>query len=216
MGSSRTFPVGRNAYLLFVILVALNEYPLSVNAFNQGVQRKSNISPRVSSMTQLFAGGKDDTDIQQQLAKAKALLEKTKAKLEKEEQPANGDSSSPSQSSSSSGDSQKEALPFFAVVGRSPEKMKEVIKSRNEETGLVTADGEKMAELSESEQWEARPLGEVFENELNENEDLYSMANEQLAERDVAASIWNLRKTLQGNDYRAIFDKKNRFIGEDN
>jgi len=80
---------------------------------------------------------------------------------------------------------------------------------------LVTADGEKMAKLSEEEPWEYRSLLDVFENERDVNEDVYSKASQQLAQRDVAASIYNLRKELKTEDYRKIFDKRNRFIGED-
>mmetsp|Transcript_11998 Transcript_11998/g.20342 ORF Transcript_11998/g.20342 Transcript_11998/m.20342 type:complete len:100 (+) Transcript_11998:332-631(+) len=90
-----------------------------------------------------------------------------------------------------------------------------VIKSRDEKTGLITTDGEKMAQLSEDEKWEERSLNEVFQSEVGEAEDVYSMAAQQLADRDVAMSIFNLRKSMMNEDYRAIFDKKNRFIGED-
>ena len=80
----------------------------------------------------------------------------------------------------------------------------------DENTGLFTTDGDKMAELSEEEEWESRPLLEVFESEIEDT------SSSVLNERDVAASIFNLRKTLQMEDYRKIFDKRNRFIGEDN
>ena len=35
-----------------------------------------------------------------------------------------------------------------------------------------------------------------------------------LADRDVVASIWNLRKTLHNDDFVRVFDKQNRFIGD--
>lgn len=108
-------------------------------------------------------------------------------------------------------------LPFFASrQALDPvNKRQRVIKTVDESTGLITTDGEKMAKLSEEEEWEVRTLFEVFENEISDR-DVYSATSQQLASRDVAASIWNLRKTLQSEDYKKIFDEKNRFIGEGN
>lgn len=108
-------------------------------------------------------------------------------------------------------------LPFFASkkARKNPKRREQLAKTINEQTGLIQADGEKMAAMSEQEEWEYRTLLEVFENQITENADVYSAANQQLAQRDVAASIWNLRKTMQNSDYQRIFDKKNFFIGED-
>jgi len=186
------------------------------------------------------AASSPDDDIARLQAKARALLEKSKAKLaasEEEEQleeepqllqplqelngsreeektatepSTNGAAASlPSKKSSSS-------LPFFAARStvEAPVKRQAVTKTINEQTGLITTDGEKMAQYSEQEEWERRPLSEVFENELSDDDDVYSQASQQLAQRDVAASIWNLRKELQQGDYQRIFDKRNRFIGE--
>jgi hypothetical protein len=72
-----------------------------------------------------------------------------------------------------------------------------------------------MAELSEKEQWEARSLLEVFESEIDDSGDVYATTSNRLADRDVAASIYNLRKHLHTEDYKIIFDKRNRFIGEE-
>lgn len=132
-------------------------------------------------------------DIGRLQERARVILEKSKAKLANEpiksELEATGN-----------------ALPFFASQDRGKMKRNEVIKSKNDE-GLITTDGEKMAELSEKEEWEVRGLLDVFESEIK--------SSDGLKERDVAASIYNLRKTLQNEDYRRIFDKRNRFIGED-
>ena len=81
---------------------------------------------------------------------------------------------------------------------------------------MITTDGEKMAKKSEEENWKGRRLGEVFENEINGDEDVYSLAAQQLGDKDVARSIFNLRKSMKTEDYNRIFDKRNRFIGEDN
>lgn len=138
-----------------------------------------------------------EDDITRLQLKARQLLEKSKAKLASKEQPKAGAAT----------------VPFFATA---VPNRKGVIKSRNEETGLLVADGERMAALSEKEEWQMRSLLEVFENEMNENEDVYSTASQQLAARDVAASIFDLRKQLQTDDYKKIFNKRNPFIGEDN
>lgn len=148
-------------------------------------------------------------DISSQIERARALIAKSKKKLEARE------------AASSLEEAQQHPqidIPFFATVAtidRSSKREKK-IKSRNEKTGLITADGEKMAKLSESEPWEVRSLMEVFQNENEDLEDLYTMSSKQLAERDVAASIFNLRKGMKTEDYRTIFDSRNFLIGEDN
>ena len=148
-----------------------------------------------------------DDDIAKLQAKARALLEKSKAKLAQKEQALE----------------EEETLPFFAAAdssassNMSPEdRRSSVTKSTDESSGLIRADGDKMAQRSEAEAWERRPLTEVFDNELEKEDDVYSVASQQLADRDVAASIFNLRQQLQTEDYQKIFDKRNRFIGEDN
>jgi hypothetical protein len=65
-----------------------------------------------------------------------------------------------------------------------------------------------MAKLSEEEEWESRSLLEVFQNERGPAKE------HKLADRDVAASIFNLRRVLQTEDFQRIFDQRNRFIGE--
>ena len=139
--------------------------------------------------------------------RARAVLEKSKAKLAAQEEE-QGAAATKKTVAPSSADA---ATPFFAQrsVNRAG-----VVKTRDDETGLITADGEVMAAISEQEDWEMRSLSEVFENETDENGDVYSLASQQLAERDVAASVWNLRQKLQTDDYLKIFDKRNRFIGD--
>ena len=92
------------------------------------------------------------------------------------------------------------------------------VKSRNSDTGLVMADGERMAEISEDEPWEYRSIYEMFDNNNNNDAETTSDNKPQRVEMktDVMASIQNLRKVLQQEDYRKIFDPRNRFIGEDN
>jgi hypothetical protein len=182
---------------------------------------------RIRGMQLSAAAGKDEVTVN--LERARAVLEKAKQKLASRDGNAgrgtatmvaerNDPIRGVSTASPSIEASAAPPLPFFASREAPPEradKRQKVIKSIDEATGLITTDGEKMARLSEEEAWEARSLFEVFENEIADK-DAYSVTSKQLATRDVAASIWNLRKTLQSDDYRKIFDEKNWFIGEGN
>lgn len=182
-------------FFLSILTVLFKSYHIGTEAFQvtpTHPRQRQHAPASHLCMTKYF-----DDDIARLQQKARLLLEKSRAKL----------------------DSRKiqEELPFFATkVQVRPVSRTSVIKTVNEETGLVTADGEKMAALSEIEQWEWRSLSEVFESEVSDNEDVYSIASKQLADKDVAMQIFNLRKTLQDEDYKRIFDKRNRFIGEDN
>lgn len=148
-------------------------------------------------------------EINRELAEAKALLAQAQAQLEAMEA---------GEEVPTFEEEDDEEVPFFASGGgssKSGSKKREILLKSTNEEGLITVNGEEMAKLSEEESWAAKPLNEVFKNELNENEDAYASASKQLADTDVAASIWNLRKSMQESDYKRIFDKRNRFIGED-
>lgn len=220
---------------LLTVLIMLNHaivvaYSFSFSCSRRQQQQKQSLQPprgflllREHESTRLFSTESSSSstpsspssydpeeEMKRQLAKAKEILAKSKAKLEEKEKKMEEEK-------------EKEKagpVPFFASKQKplsDPDQRRDrVIKAKDEKTGLVTADGEKMAAMSEEEEWEFRSLLEVFENEMDENEDVYSEASQQLAERDVAASIWNLRKQMKTEDYLKIFDKKNRFIGEDN
>jgi len=144
--------------------------------------------------SRLYSSSSVDDDISRQLAKARALLDQAKAKVAQEKEQSNIDTSN---EKNSNGEQDKKT------------KRDTVTKSMNEETGLITTDGELMAELSEEEDWEVRGLLDVFESEIKDD----SVTN-SLAERDVAASIQAMRISMQNDDYQKIFDSRNRFIGE--
>ena len=180
-------PSVRFSQLVCISATLLNVTSAFVSPSTNNYQNlQSNI---IQTTTSLHASV--DDDISRQLAKAKEILEKAKAKVAQDE----------------------------ATAKESQEKKKkkaakerdELIKSKNEETGLSTFDGELMATLSEEEEWELKDMFDVFENELEESD-----VSKQLAERDVAASILNLRLSMKNEDYRKIFNNRNRFIGEDN
>lgn len=147
-----------------------------------------------------------DEDVQRQLAKARALLDKANEKLESKDK----DPSDASQATANSEVTPKPPAPFFFASYKEPQKRQQVVKSVNE-NGLITTDGEKMASLSESESWEIRALDDVFDT----NEAVVSsMAGRTLNEKDLATNIMYLRKQLQDADFSKIFDQRNRFIGD--
>lgn len=153
-----------------------------------------NYSFSVKPVSRLFASEKQDDEVTQQVERAKALLAKTKAKIEAKEK------------AKEEAEEKQSNVPFFASKAKAGDKKDKVIKSRNAE-GLFTTDGALMAEISETEEWEARSLLDVFESESLD-------PNDHLADRDVAASIFGLQRVLQMEDFQKIFDKRNRFIGE--
>jgi hypothetical protein len=169
-------------------------------------------NPRLTSQT-LFAvnGSNSVSNLDRELQRAREILEKSKAKLAARQQ------QQQQQPGTSMGAVGNASVPYFAATttGKRVVSRDGIVKSRCEKTGRILADGEKMAQISEQEEWEIRSIDEVFQNEDNKYKDLYSLASKQLAERDVAASIWNLRQKMHTEDYQRIFDKKNHFIGED-
>ena len=152
--------------------------------------------PRASSLLQALPSMEDD--ISRQVERAKELVKKSKAKLAaRQEQEQAGEGGE---------------LPFFAMSKQPVADKRGQVTKSTDGNGLITTDGEKMARLSEDEEWEARAFADVFKSE-NEQ---YRLVNEQHSDRDVAASMYNLRVTLQNEDYRKIFNERNRFIGEGN
>lgn len=106
-------------------------------------------------------------------------------------------------------DEEKESIPFFAAaaVKNKSGKKDKVIKNKNED-GTFSTDGDLMAKLSEEEEWDLRPLLEVFKNEKEKGPQSLNV------DRDISQSMYNLRKVLQTEDFMKIFDKRNRFIGD--
>jgi len=135
-----------------------------------------------------------DEDIERQLARSKIILEKAKAKVAQAESEAATTTTIKEKSSAAEYD-----------------KKTSVLKSKNEESGLSTYDGDLMAALSEEEDWELKGIFDVFDDEIEESE-----LSKSLGKRDVAASILNMRKIMHNDDFRRIFDKRNYYIGEDN
>jgi hypothetical protein len=196
-------------FLLLMVAVVFVSMPSGVSSFT--IQSPNYRTTSVTSLRAVLSG---DDEINQGVLRARALLEKTKAKLA-----AQAASKALSEANNvDGGDEKTEAVPFYAAASQpagaavdNTQRRDQVTKYRDEATGLITTDGEKMAAMSESEVWETRSL-----LDMNDTVPDKSTASKRLADRDVAASIFNMRRHLQVNDYRKIFDTKNRFIGEDN
>ena len=161
-----------------------------------------------------------EDEVSRQLAKAKELIERTKQKMESKEKAAAEaaadqaeDDDTDEGTASAAADEDDEVVPFFAVDPTAAEKRRQMVtKTKDEESGLITTDGDKMASLADGEKWESRGLYDLFENEIEEDE--AAKAKEARASRDVARSMMNLKMIMNKEDFDKIFDKKNRWIGE--
>lgn len=191
------------SFQMLIAIVGLFELQYTVTCFNTCApfiyhsNLNCNIIHSGTFSTRLSANESANDDVARQLAKAKELLQLSKAKLAAQEQEVD------------SNEDAKDKNPVVLKTSEIDEKRLKVTKYTNDESGLITTDGELMASLSEEEDWEIRSLIEVFEDELEESE-----VSKQLRKRDVAASIVNLRISMHNDDYRKIFNTRNRFIGE--
>lgn len=151
------------------------------------------------AVSKLKAG---NADIAKQLERAKAAIAISRAKMEAMEQAEAGLDAEETEEKSD-----EKAVPFFAMNTADDDSKKDkVIKKKNED-GAFTTDGALMAKLSEEEEWESRSLDDVFTNEKKKPDAMN-------INRDIGQSMYNLRKTLQTEDFMRIFDKRNHFIGE--
>lgn len=144
-------------------------------------------------------------DMSTQIEKAKQLLNDAKKKKA-------GTSDRATDAKSEEEEAAK--VPFFASSPRRDNKIKSFLKG-----GEIIADGETMAILSASEPWERRSLSQMFDNEARIDYDGNLVKEEKantLAGRDEGASIYNLRKTLQTEDFKRVFNQKDFFIGDIN
>ena len=148
-----------------------------------------------------------------QIRKAKQLLNETKKK-QKQQQDSFLDTELIPPTPKEEEESKEVVLPFFATKQREIDTTK--IKSKTK-SGEIIADGTQMATLSKSEAWERRSLSQMFTKEARQDWDGNDVTQETsttLADKDVARSIYNLRKSMQNEDFKKVFDSRNRFIGE--
>lgn len=192
-----------------LLLLSTNVLPTSAFVSPTALTQPGRIT-KYSSKVSCEMGSKStevNEEIAKQLERAKAALAVSKAKMEAQEQAEAGllDDDEEEEKKEKSND---EAVPFFAMNAEDENGKKEkVIKEKNEDGGFTT-DGDLMAKLSEEEEWESRPLLEVFQNEEEKTAEAMNI------DRDIGQSMYNLRKSLQTEDFMKIFDKRNRFIGD--
>jgi hypothetical protein len=139
-----------------------------------------------------------------QIEKAKQLLNAAKKK-QKDAETGVGEAAEAAEDAA--------AVPFFATTSPAAagEKIKATLAS-----GDIVADGETMASLAAEEPWENRSLSQMFDNEGRIDYDGESVEDRTntMADRNVAASIYGLRKSLRTEDFLKVFDKRNYFIGD--
>lgn len=151
-----------------------------------------------------------------QIKKAKQLIDDMKKKQKSQEEAAaaaaaveGAPAGSEDDLAESKAENDEAKLPFFATKSK--------IKSKNE-SGDIIADGETMASLSASEPWEQRSLSQMFEREDREDFDgnvvPATTDARTIADRDMAAGIFGLRRKLQTEDFFKVFNPRNRFIGD--
>ena len=148
-----------------------------------------------------------------QIRKAKQLLNETKKK-QKQQEDSFLDTELVIPPPNKEEETKEVVLPFFATKQREVDSSK--IKSKTK-SGEIIADGTQMATLSKSEAWERRSLSQMFTKEARQDWDGNDVTQESsttLADKDVARSIYNLRKSMQNEDFKKVFDSRNRFIGE--
>jgi len=199
-------PCPKSRHITLTVLIAivgLFELPKAVTCFNvcspfvhTFIQNNNLIYYSTSSSSKLAVAESTDDDVTRQLAKARELLEQCKAKLAEETE---ADESI----------DVVEETPIDSESSIETEKRTKVTKTTDDESGLITTDGELMAAISELEDWEIRDIFDCFEDELEESD-----VSKQLAKRDVASSLYGLRMSMQNEDYAKIFNKKNYWIGE--
>jgi hypothetical protein len=167
----------------------------------------------------LFKDEDDDDDLDNydfktaaQIRKARKLLRDTKMKMEQSK------SEKVNEAGEVNGVAKQEKppepLPFFAARPPSAKKIKSKTSS-----GIV-ADGATMTALSNSEPWESRPLNQMFASEARSDYDGNLISADEiermgkLAERDLARNILALKRELQNEDFKKVFDQRNRWIGD--
>lgn len=154
----------------------------------------------------------DDPSVAAQIEKAKRLLEDARKKQKEQEAAAASGAEAGSQA-----EGEDSKLPFFAAKSHAATAAEHARKIKSTTaSGEIVADGAAMATMSQSEPWEVRSLDQMFDKEARMDYDGNEVEGEGsgLAERDLAASIYNLRKALQNDDFRKVFNSRNRFIGE--
>lgn len=203
-------------------MIEINDNKNSKTSENENIQ-VSPSSPRVVLLA-------DDPAVSDQIMKARKLLDDARKKQAREEvviTPSSSDATATTPTTAMpSTTANTSRLPFFVMVddGSASTTLKSISSKKIKSTtssGSIIADGETMTRISSTEQWSRRKLSEMFSKESHLDyagkpidDQTIDKVGTVLADRDVVASIWNLRKTLQNEDFARVFDKRNRFIGD--
>ena len=137
-----------------------------------------------------------DAAVAAQIRKARKLLKDAKKKMDPPP-------SSTNEQQQQQSDDDTSSLPFFAQKSFTSKAMSNAQKIKSKTNSGIIADGAAMTSLSNSEPWELRSLSQIgFESEARSDYDgniveVDTSATSSLADKDVAMSIYNLRKTLQ-------------------
>ena len=198
-------------------MIENNDNKNSKASENENIQ-VSPSSPRVLLLA-------DDPAVSDQIMKARKLLDDARKKQAREQEVIITPSSSTPTTAIPSTAANTSRLPFFVMVDDGSRASTTSINSKKikstTSSGSIIADGETMTQISSTEQWSRRKLSEMFSKESHLDyagksidDQTIDKVGTVLADRDVVASIWNLRKTLQNEDFARVFDKRNRFIGD--
>jgi lipoprotein-anchoring transpeptidase ErfK/SrfK len=198
-------------------MIENNDNKNSKASENENIQ-VSPSSPRVLLLA-------DDPAVSDQIMKARKLLDDARKKQAREQEVVITPSSSTPTTAIPSTAANTSRLPFFVMVDDGSRASTTSINSKKikstTSSGSIIADGETMTQISSTEQWSRRKLSEMFSKESHLDyagksidDQTIDKVGTVLADRDVVASIWNLRKTLQNEDFARVFDKRNRFIGD--
>lgn len=160
-----------------------------------------------------------EPNVAAQIRKARKLLRDAKKKMEAE---TTATAATNGKSSTTTKEEQPSPLPFFAQQSFTAAAIDNTRKIKSKtKSGEIIADGDTMTSLSNSEPWERRSLSDIgFQSEARSDFDGNLVEVDLngnlggLAERDLAASIYNLRKVLRNEDFKKVFDSRNWFIGE--
>ena len=156
-------------FLLSFALIALESTPVnsfavlpahSTSARSPWIlhaEAKEDTSEKPAATPQPKSSYDPEEEVQKRLARAKAVLAKSKAKLEGQQQAAAAEAPNGASTKAEASKTAAAPLPFFAAkkkTDKDPKRKEKLIKAKDDKTGLVTADGEVMAALSETEEWE--------------------------------------------------------------
>eukprot|EP00587_Corethron_hystrix_P010766 CAMPEP_0113304776 /NCGR_PEP_ID=MMETSP0010_2-20120614/4652_1 /TAXON_ID=216773 ORGANISM="Corethron hystrix, Strain 308" /NCGR_SAMPLE_ID=MMETSP0010_2 /ASSEMBLY_ACC=CAM_ASM_000155 /LENGTH=212 /DNA_ID=CAMNT_0000159031 /DNA_START=118 /DNA_END=756 /DNA_ORIENTATION=+ /assembly_acc=CAM_ASM_000155 len=148
--------------------------------------------------------GYDDESLQRILADAKKLVEDTKVKIESEDKSKEteerlSDTSQISENMQSTIPKSAEERRLYLLDGVSPDS-----------NGKVRPSAKLMEQLAEEEDWELRLIEEMFEDQIPQPSEM----DKRLQKKDIGRSLMMLRRQLQDDDFRKVFNSRNPRIGE--